>query len=95
MEAIDRCLFFCPDRHFTVTSFIGGDERRAWADFQRQEAKDFGAPQYVIEKGAYFDFPMDYGGACLLQALGLVDELMVLMADGGRHKWVSFNSPVE
>lgn len=86
-EAIDAALFFCPRGHFTVTSYVDGDERRAWADFQRQEKEDFGAPVYVIEKGAYFDFPMDNGALHLMQALGLVDELMVMIADGARHRW--------
>lgn len=75
-DAIHAARFFCPRGSFTGTTY-----RRP--EFQLNGDID---PEY-LGRGAYFDFPMDNGALHLLQALGLIDELMVLRADGGRHRW--------
>lgn len=87
MDSIEKAMRFCPRGHFTQTTYVDGDERRAWTDSQRDERDRYGAPVYVLFKGAYFSFPLDRGALQLMQAVGLIDECMVMAASGGRHKF--------
>lgn len=80
-------LSLCPAGHFTRTSHVDSDMRRAWDVSDRREKDEFGEPLSILAKGAYFNMPMDKGCLHLLQRCDLVNELMVLVADGGRHKW--------
>ena len=83
-ESVEAALRFCPRGYFTVTTYVDGDERRAWTESQREEKDRYRHPVYVIHKGSYFSFPLDRGALQLMQALGLVDECMVMAAGGGR-----------
>lgn len=85
--SIDAALRFCPRGYFTTTTYVDGDERRGWSETVREEKDRYGMPVYVIHKGSYFSFPLDRGALQLMQALGLVDECMVMAAGGGRHKF--------
>lgn len=82
--SIDAAMRYCPRGYWTITSYVDGDERRAWTDEQREEKDRLGAPVYVIHKGSYFGFPLDRGALQLMQAVGLIDECMVMAASGGR-----------
>lgn len=82
--SIDAALRFCPRGHFTSTSYVGGDERRLWTPEQKKEWMELGAPVYVYWRGAYFNFPLDRGALQLMQAVGLINECMVMAASGGR-----------
>lgn len=91
-ESIEEALSYCPHGRFTVTTYVDIDARRAWTDSQQKEREKFGAPVYLLYKGAYFNFPLDFGALQLMQAVGLIDECMVMAAGGGRfpfpeHGW--------
>lgn len=84
---IDTCalaLYFCPRGRFTPTTYVDGDERRRWTEGEKREKERFGAPVYVLAKGAYFDFPVDVledtGALHLMQRCGLINELMLTVA---------------
>lgn len=86
-DAVRFVMTLAPSGSFTVTSYTDGDERRAWNDIHQVEKKKYGAPIYVLKKGAYFNFKMGDEAMRVMVALGLTEELMRLMAGGGRHKW--------
>lgn len=88
-DAVKFIKTLAPSGRFTQTSFTGGDERRAMHknDIHQVEAKKYGAPVYVLARGAYFDFSLGDEAMRVMVALGLTNELMRLMAGGGRHKW--------
>lgn len=87
MDSCAVALSLCPRGHFTATSYVNSDMRRAYTDDDKREQERFGHPIKILAKGAYFNMPMDKGCLHLLQRCDLVNELMVLVADGGRHKW--------
>lgn len=87
LDTLRVALSLCPLGTFTVTTYVNSDMRRAYDSLDKVEAEEFGAPIKILTKGAYFNMPMDKGCLHLLQRCDLVDELMVLVADGGRHRW--------
>lgn len=83
-DSLEKAMRYCPKGHFTQTTYTSSDERKGWNDAHKEECKRYCAPAYVLYKGAYFSFPLDRGALQLMQALGLVDECMVMAASGGR-----------
>ena len=79
-DAIETALRLCPSGRFSPTTYVDGDERRAYTDAAREQAIQYGFPIHILYKGAYFDFRIDTGGGKLLVALGMTTELLRLMA---------------
>lgn len=81
---VEAAKLLCPKGFFTPTSYVDGDERRSYQEHHIAQTDKYGAPFYVLYRGAYFNFPLDRGALQLMQAVGLIDECMVMAADGGR-----------
>lgn len=86
-DTVTLALWHCPHGKFSATTYVSSDQRRVFDPRESKQAKRYGVPVFVLRRGAYFDFPMDAGALQLMQRLDLINELMVLRADGGRHRW--------
>ena len=51
-DSVEVAKRFCPRGYFTPTTFVDGDERRGWDKDHIAEKGEYGAPVYVLYKGA-------------------------------------------
>jgi len=86
-DSLRHALYLAPSGNWTPTTYVDGDERRSWGAREAEECNLFGEPIHYLARGAYFNFMYGTEAARLLTALDMTNDLLRLMAGGGRHKW--------
>lgn len=86
-QSCTHARYLAPSGHWTPTTYVDGDEKRAWGAKEAEECDLFGDPISYLSRGAYFNFMLGIETVRLLTALDMTNELLRLMAGGGRHKW--------